>query len=256
VDLNADLGELPGPAGEAVDRALLATVTSANVACGGHAGDEASMRRVCAVAVLHGVAVGAQVSYVDRAGFGRRRLDVHPRTLARQLGEQIGALDDAARGAGTTVSYVKPHGALYHAAGRDPEVAGAVLDAMHATIGPLPVLTLHGSALARSAAAQGIPVIAEAYADRGYSADGSLVPRDHPDAVLHDHDDVVARVVRLAATGTVVAVDGTHVRVRAESICVHGDTPGAVSLAAAVRRALVSHGIPVEAFVRAVSGGV
>jgi UPF0271 protein len=195
------------------------------------------------------VAVGAQVSYADRAGFGRRRLDVGAADLVRQLVQQLESLQRAAVAAGTRVRYVKPHGALYHAAAQDPEVAGAVLDAMARSVGDLPVLTLPGSALAAAAAARGMTSYAEAFADRAYTAAGGLVPRDHPGAVVHDPHEVVTRVVRLAATGTVIAVDGSRIAVAAHSVCVHGDTPGAVALAAAVRRALTESGVTVEAFV-------
>jgi UPF0271 protein len=224
VDLNADLGE------EVTDDAgLLAVVTSANVACGYHAGSREIMRTVCAGAAARGVAVGAQVSYADRARFGRVARDVAFATLREQVADQVGTLEDLAAAAGTRVAYLKPHGALYHRVATDGEQAAAVL----AGSGRLPVLGLPGAVVLALAAAAGREVRREGFPDRGYRPDGSLVPRDEPGAVLTETATIARRAVDLAA-----GVD---------SVCVHGDTPGAVAHASAVRRALEAAGFVVEA---------
>ena len=248
IDLNADLGEGFGawPGGD--DAGLLAVVTSANVACGFHAGDPMIMRSVCESAVAHGVAIGAQVGYRDLAGFGRRRIEIAPADLTAEVLYQLGALDGFARVAGDRVRYLKPHGALYNTAVTDPVQAGAIVAALLAWDRALPVLTLPGSALARAAAEAGLPVVAEAFADRGYLADGTLQPRSQPGAVLTDPAVVAARALRLAAEGTVIATDGSAVAVTPRSICVHGDTPGAVEIARAVRAALADAGLDVTPF--------
>jgi UPF0271 protein len=257
IDLNADLGE--GVSGdddlepELLDDLLLQHISSANVACGGHAGDERSMARVCLLAVQRGVAIGAQVSYVDRAGFGRRRLDVAQAALVAQLVEQIAVLREIATGQGGAVSYVKPHGALYNAASDDATVAASVVEAVLADAErhgnpPYPLLTLPGCVLAQVAAAHAVPVVGEAFADRAYTSGGRLVPRGTSGAVLTDPDAVVARVVRLATEGLVRSVDGTDVVVGARSVCLHSDTPGAARNAQLVRAALDEAGIAVAPF--------
>jgi UPF0271 protein len=243
VDLNSDLGEGFGIWRLGDDDALLGVVTSANVACGFHAGDPSIMRRVCATAAERGVAIGAQVGYRDLAGFGRRRIDVDPGELRDEVSYQIGALS-----AFGTVAYVKPHGALYHTAAVDPVPARSIVDAVTAWRAPLPLLCQPGSVLARLAGEAGIRVVPEGFADRGYRPDGRLVPRSEPGAVLSSVDDVVARAVRMALDGVVVAVDGSTVPVPVESLCVHGDTPGAVTMASRVREALAAAGVEVAAF--------
>jgi UPF0271 protein len=248
MDLNADLGEGFGPWPMGDDDALLGVVTSANVACGFHAGDPSRMRAVCAVAAQRGVAVGAHVAYRDLAGFGRRYIAYEPAELTADVLYQIAALDGIARAAGTAVSYVKPHGALYHAAARDPVQAGAVLAAIRAYDPALAVLCLPGSVLLVEAEGAGLPGVPEAFLDRAYTPDGGLVPRGQPGAVLHDPAEVAARAVRLAADGEVVAVDGSVVKVAAGSLCVHGDTPAAVALAERVRADLVAAGVPLGPF--------
>jgi UPF0271 protein len=247
LDLNSDLGEGFGVWRLGDDEALLEIVSSANVACGFHAGDPSTMRRVCEQAAARGVAVGAQVSYRDLAGFGRRFIDVEPARLADEVLYQVGALDACARAAGTRVAYVKPHGALYNAAVRHAGQAGAVADGVRA-FGALPVLGLPGSELLAAAERAGLEPVAEAFADRGYTPDGSLVPRSEPGALLADADAAVERAVRLASDGEVVAVDGTVLRSPARSLCVHGDTPGAVELARAVRDGLAGAGVQVRRF--------
>ena len=224
IDLNADLGEGFGRWSLTDDEALLSVVTSANVACGYHAGDPSTMRRVCALAAERGVRIGAQVSYHDLAGFGRRAMDVPPEELADEIAYQIGALQVFARAAGSRVSYVKPHGALYSRVVGDSEQAEAVvagvLRAGAVCDGPLPVL--------------GLP--------------GTLVPRREPDAVVHDPETVITRAVGIARDSTVEAVGGEPIAVEARSLCVHGDTPGAAQLAWRIRGALASAGVRVEAF--------
>jgi UPF0271 protein len=248
VDLNADLGEGFGVWRLGDDEALLRVVTSANVACGFHAGDPATMRRVCAGAARGDVAVGAQVAYRDLAGFGRRFIDVDPAELADDVLYQLAALDGIARAEGTRVRYVKPHGALYNATVTHEAQARAVVDAVLAHGPALPVLGLPGSALLRAAEAAGLRAVAEGFADRGYTPDGGLVSRREPGALMHDPDEVAQRAVRMAVDGVVVAVDGSTVPAAVESICVHGDTPGAVELGRAVRTALTEAGVALTPF--------
>ena len=248
IDVNADLGEGFGVWRLGDDDALLGIVTSANVACGFHAGDPLTMRRVCASAVASGVSIGAQVAYRDLAGFGRRFLDVAPAELAADVLYQLAALDGMARTAGGRVSYVKPHGALYNAVVHHEQQAGAVVDAVAAYDPGLAVLGLPGSVLLRRAAAAGLRTVTEGFADRGYTPEGTLVPRGAAGAVVHDPAEVARRAVRMAAEGIVLAVDGTRVAVDVEAVCVHGDTAGAVGLARSVRAALESAGLAVAAF--------
>jgi 5-oxoprolinase (ATP-hydrolysing) subunit A len=248
IDLNADLGEGFGRWRLTDDERLLSVVTSANVACGFHAGDAATMRRVCELAAERGVRIGAQVSYRDLAGFGRRAMDVPPAELAAEVAYQIGALEVFARAAGTRVSYVKPHGALYNRAVHDEEQAGAVVEGVLLADAGLPVLGLPGSRLLELAAKAGLPAVQEAFADRAYTEEGTLVPRGQDGAVVTDPEAVVERSVGLARSGWVTSHSGAPVEVRARSLCLHGDTPGAVELAHRVRARLEESGIRVEAF--------
>ena len=248
MDLNADLGEGFGVWRLGDDLALLDIVTSANVACGFHAGDPVTIRRTCAAAVDRGVAIGAQVSYRDLAHFGRREMDVEPEELCAEVLYQLAAVDGIARAMGGRVSYVKPHGALYNRICRDEVQAAAVIEAVADYDNSLPVLTLPGSVLHGVAAAESVPTITEAFADRAYTAAGALVSRREPGAVIHDVDAVSARAVRMAVEGRVTAVDGSPVVVSARSICVHGDTPDAVRLAQAVRDGLLEAGVVLQAF--------
>ncbi|KOV87817.1 hypothetical protein ADL01_03070 [Streptomyces sp. NRRL WC-3618] len=249
IDLNADLGEGFGRWRLTDDERLLTVVTSANVACGFHAGDAPTMRRVCDLAAARGVRIGAQVSYRDLAGFGRRAMDVPPDELTAEVAYQIGALEVFARAAGTRVSYVKPHGALYNRAVHDAEQAGAVIDGVLLAGKGLAVLGLPGSRLLELAGAAGLPAVPEAFADRAYTEEGTLVPRGQDGALVTDPDAVVARSVTLARTGVVASRSGAPLAIRARSLCVHGDTPGAVDLARRVRAALEASGVGVEAFV-------
>jgi 5-oxoprolinase (ATP-hydrolysing) subunit A len=246
LDLNADLGEGFGHWSLTDDEALLELVTSANVACGFHAGDPSTMRRVAALAAERDVAVGAHVGYRDLAGFGRRALAVAAPELTAEVLYQLGALDACCRAAGTRVRYVKPHGALYNTAVRDATTANAIIEGIRA-FGQLPVLGLPGSELLRAAREAGLEPVPEGFADRAYAADGTLVARGTPGAVLDDADAVAARVVALAH-GSVEGFDGTPVAVQVRSVCVHGDSPGSVAAARAVRAALADAGVSVEAF--------
>jgi lactam utilization protein B len=248
IDLNADLGESFGAWRLGDDEALLRVVTSANIACGFHAGDPLTIRRACALAVAGGVTIGAQVSYQDLAGFGRREMVVPAEELEAGILYQIAAVDGVARAEGGQVRYVKPHGALYNRAVWDPVQARAIAAAVRSYDRELPVLTLPGSALAAAADTAGLGVISEAFADRAYNADGTLVARGLPGAVVTDPDVVAARVTSLVTTGTVTAADGSTVRLTARSLCVHGDTPGAVSLARAVRAAIEAAGVELTSF--------
>lgn len=246
VDLNSDMGEGFGVWKLGADEALLGVVTSANVACGFHAGDPSTMRRVCEAAAANGVAIGAQVGYPDLAGFGRRFIDIDPTELTDAVTFQIGALQAFARLAGSDVRYVKPHGALYNAVVHHRRQAHAVVAAV-APLG-LPILGLPGSVLLDEATAAGVSAVAEGFADRGYLPDGTLVPRTQPGAVLHDPAAVAARAVRMAVDQEVEAVDGSVVPVSVATLCVHGDTPSAVELAQAVRSALSGAGVDLAAF--------
>jgi UPF0271 protein len=248
IDLNSDVGESFGRWELGDDERVLQVVTSANVACGFHAGDASTLRSCCEIAIRHGVVVGAQVGYRDLAGFGRRFVDYDPVELADDVTYQIGALEALARVAGTRVAYVKPHGALYNATVHHDAQARAVVAAVRAYDPALPVLGLPGSRLLAAAEEAGLRTVREAFADRAYTPEGTLVPRTHPGSVLSDADEVAARVVRLVTEGTLVAVDGSTVRVEADSVCVHGDSPGAVAMAAAVRDALAAQGVELGAF--------
>jgi UPF0271 protein len=248
VDLNSDLGEGFGIWKLGDDEALLDVVTSANVACGFHAGDPNILRRVCDVAVSRGVSIGAQVSYHDLAGFGRRSMDVDAASLTNDVLYQIGALDGFARIAGSSVRYVKPHGALYNRAVYDDDQAAAVVAALVAYDPTLPLLGLPGSALLRHAEQAGLRTVTEAFADRGYTAEATLVPRSQPGALLDDPAAVAERMVQMLLTGRLRSVDGVDVSVSARSICVHGDSPAAVAMAVAVRKALAEAGVEIRSF--------
>jgi UPF0271 protein len=236
VDLNADLGESYGQWILGDDASLLPLITSANVACGFHAGDPLTLRRTVELAVEHGVVIGAQVSYPDLVGFGRRRMDVEPAELEADVLYQLSALDGISRVAGASVRYVKPHGALYHRALVDEPQARAVVAAVAAYSTDLAVVTMAGSALAAAATAAGLRVVAEGFADRAYTAEGSLVQRGQPGAVLTDEAAVAAQAVRLVDTLAV------------QTVCLHGDTPGAVSFARAVRAALAAADVTIRSF--------
>ncbi|WP_026551588.1 5-oxoprolinase subunit PxpA [Arthrobacter sp. H20] len=249
IDLNSDVGESFGNWTMGDDAAIFRSVSSANVACGFHAGDPSTISQTCRDAVAGGVTIGAHVGYRDLAGFGRRFLDCSPTELADDVLYQIGALDAISRAAGGTIRYVKPHGALYNTIVSHEIQAQAVVDAVKAFGGDLPLLLLPGSVALVAAEKAGLRGVAEAFADRAYNPDGTLVSRRDPGAVLHDEHEVAANMVRLATEGIIVARDGSQVKTTAESICLHGDTTGAVSMAAAVRRDLEAAGVEIRSFV-------
>ena len=248
VDLNADLAEGFGIWELGDDDAMLDIVTSANLACGFHAGNPVGLARTCRAAVARGVRIGAQVGYFDLAGFGRRRIDVEPAELTADVIYQIGALQALARAAGTTLGYVKPHGALYNTIGTDADQARAVAEAVRADDPSLAVLGLAGSVFFKEAQRLGLRTVAEAFADRAYQPDGQLVPRNGAGAVLRDPAQIADRVVSMVETGSVTAVDGSVIAIEVESVCVHGDSPGAVEIAGAVRNRLLAEGIELAAF--------
>lgn len=248
IDLNSDLGESFGTWAMGDDATMLGIVTSANVACGFHAGDPAGILATLKAAAAQGVSVGAHVAYPDLAGFGRRNMDIASADLVADIVYQIGALQGLAAAAGTTVRYVKPHGALYNTIAQDARQARDVITAIQAIDPGLALVVLAGSPLVGWAEEAGLRVVAEAFADRGYTPQGTLVSRREPGAVLHDPELVARRMLRLVTEGVVEAIDGSLARVRADSICVHGDSPGAVAMAVEVRRTLEQAGVTLRAF--------
>ncbi|MCT1997363.1 LamB/YcsF family protein [Brachybacterium muris] len=249
IDLNADLGEGLGvwPMGD--DEAMLQVVATANIACGAHAGDPSTMRRACAGAARNDVAITAHVAYPDLLGFGRRFQDIAPGELTDQVIAQVGALRAIAAAEGTRVRGVKPHGALYNALAHHEVQAAAVLTALIelGIEGPLPLVAAPGAVVARLAADAGIPVVLEAFTDRAYTPDGTLVPRSVQGSVLTDPDQVVAQALSITREHRVRTLDGTWIPIRAGSLCLHGDTPGAVALAQRVRAALEAADVQVKA---------
>ncbi|THG30408.1 LamB/YcsF family protein [Glaciibacter flavus] len=245
MDLNCDLGE-----GFDDDEALFALVSSANIACGGHAGDDESMRASCRLALANGVSVGAHPSYPDREHFGRRPMELDAAQLTASVLQQIGRLRDAGRATGVTVRYVKPHGALYNRIAVDVAQADAVAAAV-AIAGadqPLMLLGPAGSLVADAAARVGVAFQREAFIDRAYNADGTLVSRETPGAVIGDPEAAARRAVAISTTARIDAIDGRSVALAADSLCVHGDTPGAVEVARAVRAALGHAGVAIGPF--------
>lgn len=248
IDLNSDLGENEPGRVVADDAAMLEIVTSANVSCGFHAGTPEGIKETVAAAVRGGIVIGAHPGYRDHENFGRVDVDVDHATLQAQVEYQIGALIALASSAGGRVAYVKPHGALYNRIALDEAQAGAVVAAVRAIDPGMVVLGLAGGAVLEVAERAGLQVAAEAFADRAYRADGRLVPRGEAGAVLHDPAVVAERVVQLASEGVIRAADGNALRIRAQSICVHGDSPGAVAMAAEIRRMLRASGIAIAPF--------
>ena len=241
IDLNSDLGE-----GVAADAAVFGIVTSANVACGGHAGDDESMRACVALSIEHGVSLGAHPAYLDREGFGRREVEIDAGELRDEILSQVTALTAIATSAGTRVRYLKPHGALYNRIAVDPVQADAV--ALAARDAALPLLGLAGTAIHAAADRHGVEFFREAFADRAYLPDGTLAPRSIEGAVITDPAVVADRALRMAVDGIVETLDGTLLRIELDSLCVHGDTPGAVSMATAVRERLAAAGVELRAF--------
>ncbi|SED84273.1 LamB/YcsF family protein [Pseudomonas kilonensis] len=238
IDINSDLGESFGAWHMGDDAAMLDVVTSANVACGFHAGDPAGILRTLKAAAAKNVAIGAHVAYPDKVGFGRRNMDVASDELTADVIYQIGALQGLAKAAGTCVRYVKPHGALYNTIAHDRRQALAVIEAIRTIDSNLILVALAGSSLIELARNEGLQCIAEAFADRAYTPQGTLVSRREPGAVLHDPKLVAQRMLRLVEDGTIEAIDGSLTRIQADSICVHGDSPAAVEMARELRRVL------------------
>jgi UPF0271 protein len=249
IDFNSDLGEGYGQWTLGDDAAMLDIVTSANIACGFHVGDPRTIRETVTVAAQRGVVIGAHVSYPDLAGFGRRAMDVASADLIADVIYQIGALQGISHAAGTRVRYVKPHGALYNTIVHNTRQAADVVTAITEIDPTLVLLGLPGSEVLRLGDAAGLRTATEAFADRAYTPDGTLVPRSDPGAVLHNEDEIAARMVRLVSDGTLAAIDGSTIRVSADSICVHGDTAGAVGMARRIRAALTDAGVPLASFV-------
>ncbi|WP_295045314.1 5-oxoprolinase subunit PxpA [uncultured Paracoccus sp.] len=248
IDLNSDLGEGYGAWAMGDDPAMLEIVSSANIACGFHAGDPLTIRATVDQAAARDVAVGAHVSYPDRVGFGRRPMDVTSAELTADVIYQIGALQGIARAAGTHVSYVKPHGALYNTIASDARQADAVIAAIREIDDRLVLMALAGAPILSRAAEAGLATVAEAFGDRAYTPEGQLVSRRDKGAVLHDADAVAARMLRLATDGVIEAIDGSTLRLEAQSICVHGDSAGAVDMARRIREELVAGGVSVASF--------
>ncbi|KTR04270.1 hypothetical protein NS365_15430 [Aureimonas ureilytica] len=248
IDLNSDLGEGYGAWAMGDDAAMLSIVSSANIACGFHAGDPAGLLRSLREAAARGVSVGAHVSYPDRVGFGRRDMDVAHDELVADVVYQIGALQGLARAAGTSVTYVKPHGALYNRIAGDARQGRAVIEGIQLADPSLVLMGLAGAPILAQAEAAGLATVAEAFADRAYTPEGTLVSRRETGAVIHDPALVASRMVQLARDGTLTAIDGSTIRLEARSICVHGDSPGAVAIARAVREAFEREGITIKSF--------
>jgi UPF0271 protein len=247
IDLNADVGEHDDAAAAALEASLLRTVTSVNIACGFHAGGPDLMRRTLALARDAGVSPGAHPGFRDAEGFGRRDLPASPRAVENLVAYQVGALAALARCEGVALAHVKPHGALYNQSARDASLARAVAAAVRMIDPALAIVALAGSALAEAAATAGLRVVAEGFVDRAYRGDGSLVPRGQPGALLTDPRHAAERAVALARDGRVAAIDGTILSLRVETLCVHGDTPGALAMARAARDALEAAGLTVAA---------
>lgn len=254
IDLNSDLGESFGPWAMGDDASMLDIVTSANIACGFHAGDPAGILAVLKEAVSRGVTIGAHVGYRDLVGFGRRIMEPSSSELIGDVIYQIGALEGLAKAAGTTISYVKPHGALYNTIAKDRRQGADVIAAIKAVDPALTLLVLAGAPIVDQAREAGLRVVCEAFADRAYNRDGSLVNRRITGAVLHDPELITQRMLRLVHEGVVEAVDGSMVQLQADSICVHGDNPAAVSTAKALREAFEANNVLLRSFAVAGEG--
>ena len=250
IDLNSDLGEGFGPWTMGADAQMLSIVTSANVACGGHASDPETMFQTLELARDNGVNVGAHPGFNDLIGFGRRVIPMSPAEIGRMCAAQIGALIGIAAQVGISVSYVKPHGALGNLAARDREVAEAIVAAVQKIDPKLAVLAISGTQSEQAARAAGAPVFSEIFADRGYLSSGQLVPRDQDGAMIHDAAEAAQRLITFLDTGQMPVIDGDPIKLAAQSICVHGDSPGAVDMAREVRERLTSHGVQISSFLK------
>ena len=247
VDLNCDMGESFGRWELGADAEVMPHITSANIACGAHAGDPATMRRTLRLAREHGVACGAHPGFADLAGFGRREIPMTPEEIADLVIVQIGALHAMARSDGIRLTHVKPHGALYNMAARLPSLADAIAGAVASVDPALVLFCLAGSPMVAAAARAGLTAAAEGFADRSYEPDGSLTPRSVAGSVIHDREQVVARAVRMVRESRITARNGEDIDLRVETICVHGDTRGAADLAHALRAGLEAAGLTVAA---------
>ncbi len=248
IDINCDVGERPAALVDGSERQLLEFVSSANIACGGHAGDRDSMKLVVDLCVLLGVSIGAHPSYPDRAGFGRARIEIDASGLKASIQEQVTSLMNVARAAGTRIHHVKPHGALYNAAVKDPEVASVIASAVLSVDRRLLLVGLAGSGMLRVWRDAGLSVVGEAFADRQYEADGTLRPRSFADALIVDPDEAARRVLGLVCEGEIVAVGGKRLTVDAQTICIHSDTENAIALARSIHAGVLSAGIAVKPF--------
>ena len=248
IDLNSDLGEGYGPWAMGDDAAMLGLVTSANIACGGHASDPETMYQTLRLAAQNGVIVGAHPGYNDPLGFGRRVIPMAPAEVGRMIAAQIGSLRGVASLAGTRVAYVKPHGALANLAADDCAVADAIAAAVKAISPDLALLAISGTELEHAARAAGLTVFSEIFADRGYLPEGRLVPRSKPGAMIHDPEAAVARLLTFLETGLMPVIGGDPIPLAAQSICVHGDSPGAVEMARHIRTRLSAAGVTIAAF--------
>jgi UPF0271 protein len=248
IDLNADLGEGYGPWTMGNDALILDCVTSANIACGGHAGDPETMFKTLRLAADRGVQVGAHPGYADREGFGRRVIPMHPAEIGRMVAAQVGALIALGRMAGAQVKYVKPHGALGNLAAADITVSAAIVSAVKSMDPALAILAISGTDLERAARAQGVTVFSEVFADRAYLSNGQLVPRSVAGAVLHDPNEAAARLAGYLKTGLMPVGGADPIALRADSICVHGDSADAIEMARQVRARLEAEGVTLAAF--------
>ena len=246
VDLNSDLGESFGTYILGMDEDVMSHISSSNIACGWHAGDSEVMIRTVRAAKAKNVAIGAHPGYPDLVGFGRRNMTCTPDELYAYTIYQVGALLGVCASEGVTLQHVKPHGAMYNQAAKDPKLAGAIARAIKSLGGGIILMGLANSAFETAAQEQGIPFAAEAFADRGYQADGSLVPRDKPGAFIHDPDEAAARMLKLVQEGTILTPDGQTLKLKAHTICMHGDSPEAVKMAQVVKATLEKNGVAVK----------
>jgi UPF0271 protein len=249
IDLNCDMGELPEAIADGTQEGLMKSITSANVACGGHAGDEHTMRATIEQALQHAVSVGAHPGYPDRENFGRRELKMSPAEVANSVFDQVTVLARAAESCGASVVHVKPHGALYNQAVHNPDLARAIADGVARWRRDVVLVGLAGSAMLDVFRQAGFTVAAEAFADRRYEPDGTLRSRKLADSLIHDPQQAAQQALRMVEQNLVVASDGSEVQVNAQTICIHGDTPGSVEIAAAVREVLRKGGVRVRALV-------
>jgi UPF0271 protein len=249
IDLNADIGEYTGSSGAALDDSILDLVSSASIACGSHAGDLEVMQRTVEAAAKRGVTIGAHPSYPDRENFGRREMAISAEELTQQLVSQIEALADCCEKAAAELRYVKPHGALYNVAARDAKLARVIAEAVRKVDPSLVLLGLAGSTMIYEGERAGLTVACEAFADRAYLANGTLLPRDRAGAVLHDDQLVANRALTIARDHYVRTVDGVRLEVKADSLCIHGDNPAVLALVKATRRVLEAEGFSIRSFV-------